>query len=160
MKINMSHFLVTKLLLALALLAVAPMLLALEQFTLPFAEIVICPGGDGDSEEIYIEGTYRVQLQYVEGGDHTTSLYQIFWRGHGYGMESGSEYKLRGKWMEVIQENPPYIFLWNDHFQLIGKGRAENFKLYFKIRSVVNANGELTVDFLDAVQCDTIWFEG
>ena len=103
MRMNMPHYLVTKLLLALALLAVAPTLLALEQFTLPFEEIVICPSGDGDSEEIYIEGTYRVQLQYVEGGDQTTSLFQVFWRGDGYGLESGAEYKLRGKWMEVVQ---------------------------------------------------------
>ena len=156
MKMNMPHLLVMKLLLALALLAVAPTLLALEQFTLPFEETVICPSGDGDSEEIYIEGTYRVQLQYVEGGDHTTSLFQVFWRGDGYGLESGSEYKLRGKWMEVIQENPTYIFLWNDHFQLIGKGRAENFNIYYKIRIVVNANGELTVYFEDYMQCENV----
>ena len=156
MKMNMPHFLVTKLLLALALLAVAPTLLALEQFTLPFEETVICPSGDGYSEAIYIEGTYRVQLQYVEGGDHATSLFQVFWRGDGYGLESGAEYKLRGKWMEVIQENSPFIFLWNDHFQLIGKGRAENFNIYYKIRIVVNANGEQTVDFEDFMQCENV----
>ena len=156
MKMKMPSFLLTKLLLALALLAVAPMLLALEQFTLPFDETVICPSRDGDSEAIYIAGTYRVQLQYVEGGGHTTSLFQVFWRGDGYGLDSGAEYKLRGKWMEVIQENPPYIFLWNDHFQLIGKGRAENFNTYFKIRMVVNANGELTVNFEDFMQCENV----
>jgi len=159
MKMNMPNLLVTKLLLALALLAVAPSLLALEQFTLPFEETVICPSGDGYSEEIYFEGTYRVQLQYVEGGDHTTSLFQVFWRGNGYGLDSGSEYKLRGKWMEVVQgieENSPFIFLWNDHFQLIGKGRAENFNTYYKIRMVVNANGELTVNFEDFMQCENV----
>ena len=153
---NMTYRLSTKLLLTLALLAVSPLMLALEQFTLPFEETVICPSGDGYSEEIYIEGTYRVQLQYVEGGDHTTSLFQVFWRGDGFGLESGSEYKLRGKWMEVVQESPTYIFLWNDHFQLIGKGRAENFKIYYKIRIVVNANGELTVYFEDFMQCKNV----
>ena len=151
---NMTYRLSTKLLLTLALLAVSPLMLALEQFTLPFEETVICPSGDGYSEEIYIEGTYRVQLQYVEGGDHTTSLFQVFWRAGGYGMTSGAEYKLRGKWMEIIQENPPYIFLWNDHFQLIGKGKAENFSLYYKIRMVINANGELTVNFEDSFECE------
>ena len=157
MKMNIPNLLVTKLLLALALLTVAPMLLALEQFTLPFEETVICPSGDGHSEAIYFEGTYRVQLQYVEGGDHTTSLFKVFWRGDGYGLESGSEYKLRGKWMEVVQgieENSPFIFLWNDHFQLIGKGRAENFNTYYKIRMVVNANGELTANFEDSMECE------
>ena len=156
MKMNIPNLLVTKLLLALALLAVAPTLLALEQFTDAFEETVICPSGDGYSEKIYIEGTYRIQVQYIENTHHTTSLFQVFWRGNGYGLESGSEYKLRGKWMEVIQENPPYIFLWNDHFQLIGKGRAENFNTYYKIRIVVNANGEQTVDFEDFMQCENV----
>jgi len=148
-----------KLLLSLVLLTAAPTLLALEQFTDTFDEIVICPGGDGNSEEIYIEGTYRVQLQYIENTHHTTSLFQVFWRGDGFGLTSGAEYKLRGKWMEVVQgieENSPFIFLWNDHFQLIGKGRAENFNTYYKIRVVVNANGELTVYFEDFMQCENV----
>jgi len=156
MKMKMPHHLVTKLMLTLALLTVSPMLLALEQFTDIFEETVICPSGDGWSEEIYIKGTYRVQLQYVEGADHTTSLFQVFWRGDGYGLTSGAKYKLRGKWMEVIQENPPFIFLWNDHFQLIGKGQAENFAIYYKIRIVENANGELTVYFEDYMQCENV----
>jgi hypothetical protein len=153
---NKSRLLLTKLLLALALLAVSPMLLALEQFSDSFSETVICPSGDGYSEEIYIEGTLRVLVQYVEGADHITSLFQVFWRGNGYGLTSRAKYKLRGKWMEVIQENPPYIFLWNDHFQLIGKGRAENFNTYFKVRIVVNANGEQTVDFVDVSECEQV----
>jgi len=150
---KMTHRLLTKLLLISTLLTISPMLLALEQFTLPFEETVICPSGDGYSEEIYIEGTYRVQLQNVEGADHTTSLFKVFWRGDGYGLTSDAEYKLRGKWMDFTQENPPYIFLWNDHFQLIGKGRAENFHIYTKVRTVVNANGELIVAFADSMEC-------
>ncbi len=153
------HRLVTKLLLISALLTVSPMLLALEQFTDTFEETVICPSGDGYSEEIYIAGTYRVQLQYVEGAHRTTSLFQVFWRGNGYGLTSGAEYILRGKWMEVVQgteENLPFIFLWNDHFQLVGKGKAENFDIFWKIRSVVNANGDLTVAFEDLMQCENV----
>jgi hypothetical protein len=153
---KMTHHLIMKLLLIPALLTVSPMLLALEQFTLPFEETVVCPGGDGYSEEIYIQGTYRVQLQYVEGADHTTSLFQVFWHGSGLGLTSGAEYILRGKWMEVIQENPPFIFLWNDHFQLVGKGQAENFNTYYKIRIVENANGELSVAFEDFLQCENV----
>jgi len=156
MKMNMPHLLVTKLLLALALLTVAPTLLALEQFTFPFEEIVVCPTEDGDSEEIYLAGTGRLQAQYIENAHHTTSIFQIFWRMSGYGLTSGAKYTLSGKWMEVIQENPSYIFLWNDHFQLVGKGKAENFKLYYKIRIVVNANGDQTVDFEDFIQCENV----
>jgi hypothetical protein len=153
---KMTHRLVTKLVLISALLAVSPMLLALEKFTLQFEETVICPSGDGYSEEIYLEGTVRIQLQYVEGANHTTWVQQLFWRGDGYGLTSGAEYIMRGKWMEVVQENPTYIFLWNDHIQLVGKGRAENFDIFWKIRFVVNANGELAVDFEDYMQCENV----
>jgi len=55
--------------------------------------------------------------------------------------------------MEVVQENPPFIFLWNDHFQVIGKGQAENFGIYTKIKIVENANGELIVNYDDALEC-------
>jgi hypothetical protein len=126
-----------------------------DQFRGTFWEIVSCPTADGYSEEIYLEGSYRILSQYVEGNGHVTSTFQIFWDADGMG-PSGSEYLLNGKWMEVIQGNPPYIFLWNDHFRLIGKGRAENFEIHFKIRMIVNANGELVVDYLDATACETI----
>lgn len=157
MRMNMPHFLVTKLLLALALLAVAPTLLALEQETFPFSEIVICPSGDGYSEEIYLEGTVRFQEQNIENNHHTTSIFHAFWRANGYGLTSEADYKLRGKWMTVVQENPPFILLFNDHFQLVGKGQAENFNIYYKIRMVVNANGELTVNFEDFLQCEEVF---
>jgi hypothetical protein len=153
---NITYRLLTKLLLTLALLTVAPMLLALEKVTLPFEETVICPSGDGFSEEIYLEGTVRYQEQHIESNHHTTSIFQAFWRANGYGLTSEADYILRGKWMTVIQENPPFILLFNDHFQLVGKGQAENFYIYYKIRMVVNANGELTVNFEDSLQCEEV----
>ena len=143
----------TRLLLIAALLTIAPVSMALEQPTLPFEETVSCPTDDGFSEEIYIAGTYRIQERYIENRNHVSSSFQVFWRGEGYGLSSGAEYSLRGKWMEVIQESPPFIFLWNDHFQLTGKGQAENFRIYFKIRIVNNANGEPIVDFIDSREC-------
>lgn len=137
---------------ALALFASAPALMALEKQTIPFWEIVSCP-----NEEVYIEGSYRVQAHFVEGADHSTSVFQVFWKGSGFGLESDSEYSLRGKWMEVIQENPPFIFLWNDHFQLIGKGTAPNYRFYFKVKFVVNANGEVIIDLIsDETPCEYV----
>lgn len=146
-----------KLLLGLALLYVSPMLVALDQYPgNSFSETLICETEDGYSEPIYIEGTYRVQTQYVEAGEHTTSFFNVYWTAKGFGLESDAEYLLRGKWMEVIQENPPYIFIWNDHFRLIGKGRAENFDTYFKVKLVVNANGEPIIEFIDSIACEQI----
>jgi hypothetical protein len=153
---KMTYRSVTKLMLISALLTVSPMLLALEQFTDTFEETVICESGAGYSEPIYIAGTYRVQMHYVEAGDHVTSLFNVYWRGDGTGLESGAKYLLRGKWMEVIQENPPYIFIWNDHFRLIGKGRAENFDTYFKVKIVINANGEPIIEYVDSTECEEI----
>ena len=61
--------------------------------------------------------------------------------------------------MEVIEENPPFVFLWNDHFQLIGNGAAPNYSFSSKIRLIVNAEGEVTVDFAEAEwPCPTIDF--
>ena len=127
-----------------------------DQFRGTFWEIVSCPTADGYSEEIYLEGSYRILAQSVEGNGHATSTFQIFWEADGWGTTSGSKYILNGKWMEVIQENPPYIFLWNDHFRLIGKGKAENFETHFKVQMVYNANGELVVEYVDATSCETI----
>jgi hypothetical protein len=62
------------------------------------------------------------------------------------GLDSEAEYSLRGKWMEVVQENPPFIFLWNDHFQLNGKGSAPNYRFNNKVKIVVNANGDVIID--------------
>lgn len=145
-----------KFFLATSLLALSASSMAgADQFRGTFWELVRCPVDGGYSEEIYLEGSYRILAQQVDAGGHISSTFQVFWEGSGWGM-SGSEYLLRGKWMEVVQENPPYIFLWNDHFQLIGKAQADNFELHFRIRTVVNANGDLVVDYVDFVQCETL----
>jgi len=83
-----------------------------------------------------------------------------FWTGEALGLDSGDEFLLRGKWMEVIQNVPedmPYLFLWNDHFQLIGKGSAPNDDFYNKVKILVNANGEVVIDLDDwKTPCPTI----
>lgn len=149
--------LIIRALLGLVLLCSSPMLVALDQYPgNSFSETVICETEDGYSEPIYLEGTYRVQIQYVEAGDHVTSFFNVYWTAEGVGLESDAEYIMRGKWMEIIQENPPYIFIWNDHFRLIGKGRADNFDTYFKVKIVVNANGEPIIEFIDSFECEEI----
>jgi hypothetical protein len=141
---------------AVSLLALPAVSMAgAEQFRGTFWETVRCPTDDGYSEEIYLDGSYRILAQYVEAAGHVTSTYQVFWEADGWG-SGGSEYILHGKWMEVIQEAPPYIFLWNDHFRLVGKGPAGDFRTYFKIRIVTDANGRVVVDYLDAMECETI----
>jgi hypothetical protein len=141
--------------LAVPLLVSAPNLLAMEQTTLNFWEIVACP-----SENIEMEGSVRLQTQSAGGADHATWVFQAFWTGDAWGLDTGTDYRLQGKWMEVVQENPPFVFLWNDHFELIGNGTAPNYRFYNKIRLIVDANGEISVDFADdAVPCPTIDFE-
>ena len=142
--------------LVFALLATSSIAIAMEKFTDAFAETVICENGNGVSEEIYISGIARTRVQYVENADHSTWVWQVFFHGDGLGLASGAEYILRGKWMEVIQENPPYIFIWNDHFQLTGKGKAENYDTFFKVKFVVNANGDPIIEYVDFYQCEEI----
>lgn len=152
MKRNYSGVLIS----ILALLAATPGLLALDQFPGEFEETVICENANGPSEPIYIWGTYRIQAQYVEAGDHVTSFFNVYWRADGVGLDSGAEYNMRGKWMEVVQESPPYLFIWNDHFRLIGKGRAENYDTHFKVKILVNANGDPIIDYIDFYECENI----
>jgi len=135
----------TRVFVALALLVTAPVLMALEKETLPFWEIVSCPG-----EEVEIVGTVRFQTHLVESGNHATWIFQAFWTGHGQGLESETRYLLKGKWMEVVQANPPFIFVLNDHFQLVGKGSAPNYRFNNKVKIVVNANGDVIIDRADS----------
>lgn len=148
-----NRYLATTAVIAAGFLATAPAYPQAQQSSGEFEETVICTNEHGDSEPIYISGTFRILMQFVEAGDHVTSIFQVFWEGDAWGLSSGSEYLLRGKWMEVIQENPPYIFLWNDHFQLVGKGRAENYDTYFRVRIVNDANGTPIMEYIDFVQC-------
>ena len=149
---QITNQLLARFLTALVLSLTAPALMALEKETLPFWEIVSCP-----SEDIEIEGTVRFQWHFAEGADHTTSVFQAFWTGDAWGMDSGANYMLKGKWMEVIQENPPFIFLWNDHFQLIGQGSAPNYDFHNKVKFLVNANGDVIIDVDDLEwPCPTI----
>lgn len=142
----------TRLLVILMLVLSAPSLMALDQERLDFWELVACP-----NEDVELLGSVRFQAQAIEGADHTTWIFQAFWRGVGTGLDSGAAYILSGKWMEVVQENPPFIFIWNDHFQLIGKGKAPNYRFSNKIKVVVNANGEVIIDE-DSFEwpCDTV----
>lgn len=129
--------------------------IAMEKETLNFWEIAECP-----SEQIEIEGRVRFQYQFVEGNDRATTVFQAFWSGDAWGLASGAEYRIQGKWMEVVQESPPFVFVLNDHFQLIGKGQAENYRFYSRVRFVVNAKGEIKVDFEgDHWPCPTIAFD-
>jgi hypothetical protein len=152
MNMQMSNRFFLTLFTTLAMMACAPALMAMEKQTLPFWEIVSC-----DSEDIEIEGTVRFQEHLVEGENHTTYVVQAFWKGMGLGLDSGAKYRLRGKWMTLEQEDPPYIMIWNDHFQLIGKGAAPNYRFYAKLKFIVNAKGETIIDLYDEEwPCETI----
>lgn len=147
--------LVAGMVVAVALASAAPTSNAMEKETLNFWEIVACP-----SENIEMLGSVRLQMQQVEGGDHSAWVFQAFWTGDAWGLNSGAQYRIRGKWMEVIQEDPPYIFLWNDHFQLIGNGTAPNYRFFNKIRVIVNAKGEPKVEFEGSeTPCPTVDFD-
>jgi len=144
-------------LIAMALLAFAPAVMAVQQVTYNWYEEAACP-----SENIFMEGSVRFQIHEVQAKGHTTSYFYAFWTGNGWGLDSGDEYLIRGKWMEVIQnpyENLPYLFVWNDHFQLIGKGTAPDFDFANKVKILINANGEPIIEF-EAVDspCPTVDF--
>lgn len=55
--------------------------------------------------------------------------------------------------MEVFQANKSTVYPNNDWLALIGEGRAENYMYLFRIRYVMNANGEVVVDYFEANEC-------
>lgn len=130
--------------LALALLLGATTALALENETLNWWELADCP-----SEVIELEGRVRFQTQLVEGADRSTYIFQAFWTGAGWGHDSGADYRIQGKWMEVVQENPPFVLRLNHHFQLVGRGDAPDYRLYGRVRVVVDAQGNAVFEYVN-----------
>lgn len=109
----------------LLLLALSPAALAMEKEFYNFWEIAECP-----SELIEMEGSVRFQSQETEMG----WVFQAFWTGDAWGLDSDAEYKIQGKWMEVVQEQRPFVYYWNDHFELMGKGNVPIHRFYSRIR--------------------------
>jgi hypothetical protein len=147
----------TRTVLLLALMGFSPFVLAMDRQHFGFREVVAC----SDPEEtIEIVGTARLQFQQTGGGKHESWTHQVFWTGTGVGLSTGNEFILQGKWMEVVKETPPYLFIWNDHFQLVGKGTAPNYELHTKVKIVVNAQGDVVIDWSDEVwPCPAVEFD-
>jgi len=101
------------------------MAMAMDKESYNFWEIVECP-----DEMIEMEGSVRFDFQETGKG----WVFQAFWAGQGWGLDSDAEYIIRGKWMEVVKEDRPFVFYWNDHFELVGKGSAPTYRFYSKIR--------------------------
>lgn len=139
--------------LALMLLALSPAVMSMEKSNLYFWEYVACP-----NEIVYVEGSVRFQYQETGMG----WVYQAFWTGDGWGLDSDNEYLLQGKWQEVVQEKRPFIFYWNDHFELAGKAGAPTYRLYSKIRfDELGGDGPVpdSIHFEDGDwPCDTLAF--
>ena len=90
-----------------------------------------------------------------------TDTLQAFWTGDAWGLDSDSEYSIQGKWQEVVQEKRPYIFYWNDHFELVGRAGAPTYKLYSRIRfDEFDEDGNPIPEFISAEwPCATIAFD-
>ena len=123
------------------MLFLSPAVLAMENEYYNFWEIA-----DSPNEDIAMLGSVRFQTQPTGDSGY---IFQAFWTGDAWGMDSGADYMIKGKWMEVVKDSPPYILIWNDHFQLIGKGAAPNYSLALKLRIIVDANGVTRVEFED-----------
>lgn len=136
----------------LFLLFLSPAALSMEKDFFEFWEIADCP-----NELIEIEGSVRFQFQETGKG----WVLQAFWTGEAWGLDSDSEYSIQGKWQEVVQEKRPFIFYWNDHFELVGRAGAPTYKLYSRIRfDEFDEDGNPIPEFISAEwPCATIAFD-
>lgn len=134
------------------MLAFSPAALAMDKQFYNFWEIVDCP-----HELIELEGSVRFQFQETGMG----WTLQAFWTGDGWGLGSDSEYIIQGKWQEVVQGERPFIYYWNDHFQLVGIGGAPTLKFYSRIRfDEFDEDGNPIPEFISAEwPCATIAFD-
>ena len=143
---SIKKFIVSVSVLVLALFS--SILMAMDKQYLNFWEIVECP-----SELIEIEG--NVRFQFLETGKGW--VFQGFWTGEGWGLDTGEDYLIQGKWYETFQENRPFTIYWNDHFQLTGKGKAPNYRFYSRIRFIIDEYGEWVPEFVDRDwPCETV----
>jgi hypothetical protein len=133
------------------LLLFAPSASSMEKWTQYFWEYAACP-----NEVVYMEGSVRFQYHETRMG----WVFQAFWTGDGWGEDSDNEYLINGKWQEVVQGHRPFIFYWNDHFQLVGKDGAPTYRLYSKIRfNEFGSEGPDSIIFEDGDwPCPTIGF--
>jgi hypothetical protein len=136
----------------LFLFFLSPAALAMDKEFWNFFEAVECPGG----EVIELEGAVRFQFQETGMG----WTLQAFWTGDGWGVDSDAEYLIRGKWQEVVQGQRPFIYYWNDHFELVGKGAAPTYKFYSRIRfDEFDEDGNPIPEFISAEwPCETLAF--
>ena len=132
----------------LLLTSFSSILVAMEKQYLSFWEILECP-----SELIEIEGNVRFQFHETGKG----WVFQGFWTGEGWGLDTGNEYLITGKWYETVQDLRPFTIYWNDHFQLTGKGEAPNYRFYSRVRFIVDEEGEWVPEFVDQDwPCETV----
>ena len=136
----------------LLMLASSSAALAMEKSFYNFWEVAECP-----SELVEIEGSVRFQFQETGMG----WVYQAFWSGDGWGLDSDSEYTIQGKWTEIVQGKRPFIWYWNDHFELVGKAGAPTYRFYSRIRfNEFDDEGNPIPEFISAEwPCATVAFD-
>lgn len=136
----------------LAVLAFSPLASAMDKEAYSFWEVMDCPG-----EQIEMEGSVRFQSQETGKG----WVFQAFWTGQAEGLDSGAEYLIKGKWMEVVNDKRPFVFYWNDHFELVGKAGAPTYRFYSRVRfDTFDGAGDPVPEFISAEwPCATVAYD-
>ncbi len=109
-----------------------------KKIDMPFDAFIDCAG-----EEVV--GTFNLHLGvFFDKDDFSYRIYSHPMGGDLIGLDSGDTYHTTGITWEAVKTDPwHYTFV--NRFHIVGPG--VQFRLYWVQQVVVNANGEVTVEF-------------
>ena len=102
----------------------------------------------------HIAGNLHMVVSYTENDNRVSGTYHFQPQGAKLQDESGRIYSgtgvAQGVFNEPIGDNGTTSLTTVDSFKLIGRGSAPSFLVQMVTHMTVNANGEVTVDFVKA----------
>jgi hypothetical protein len=111
---------------------------------------VPCANG-GTGEMVHIVGQLHIVTSVTANDNHVTLQYHTNARYSGVGLTTGDKYEAPGGAHEKatfqIPAGQPYEYSFRFGMRLVGQGPGNNFVIHQIVHLVVNANGEVTVDF-------------
>ena len=130
----------------------------------PFTQLAFGPCADGgDGELVEITGTMHSVsfLKFDETGGLHGGLHAKFHfqpqGATGIGLTTGDVYQAVGVTQETNNwsfDDVPHEWTYINNFRMIGQGKAPNFNLHVTWHLTMNANGEVTADFIkEEVTC-------
>lgn len=102
-------------------------------------------------EEIEVTQTVHFRIIWVTNKNRNNSTISIHRSGTGVGLTTGTQYIIRGNYMDapmasMPEHNGQFTFTLTEHFELIAPGGGNNLSIRYKAKYVTNAKGDTIID--------------